>query len=180
MAVRVKVDTKAIKKLGQKFVKQAQRKLPSVLKKSIIDESIKVGVSPVENRGRFKQYSKSYKDVIRGKVRFIRRKGRSQPIPLKQKDPRVTGLKTRVAPVNMTLTGEMLKSFFVKVTVKGLKLGFKSPIADFHQEGIPSNSGKVVRRLLPTGANERFNRSISIDIANAIDRILREVLSRRR
>lgn len=82
----------------------------------------------------------------------------------------------RQRPVNMTFSGKMLNSFFVKTRKKSVIVGFKDKKADIHNRlGVPSNKGPVIRRLLPTKTNEKFNRSIRLDIRETLNRVAKSI-----
>ena len=131
------------KQARQDIRRKARRILPEIIEKAIIDDSILKGKSPVQGGGRFKRYSESYRKAIRnGRLTF----GKS------------------VTPVNMKLTGEMIKSFYVRATPLGFKLGFTDIKAVWHDLGL---GNLPVRKLLP-GIGEKFNRRINRSLQNAI------------
>jgi hypothetical protein len=92
-----------------------------------IKDTITSGKSPVAGY-KFVQYSSSYADRFKGGAR---------------------------KPVNMTLTGEMLKSMKVVKTRSSFAVVIDSEIADYHNR-LGAGKKKVIRRLLPTNRGERF------------------------
>ena len=131
------------------FFKAAKK----IFKEEIID-SIEAGKSPVEKGGidpkgtsgklRFEKYSDSYtKQIKRG----------------------YHGSK-RERPVNMKLTGKMLKSLKFRVNRESITIWFSSPIAKYHNK-LGAGKKKVIRRLLPT-KNEQFNAGIRKRLVNAL------------
>lgn len=110
----------------------------------VIRNQIEKGKSPVQGFG-FKPYSKSYK--------------------------KKTG---KTSPVDMTLTGHMLRSLYVKRTSKyTLRIGFDSIIATYHNT-MGASIKKVIRRLLPTKRGEQFNYAIR----KIIDRLMRNSIKK--
>ena len=153
---RVKTNFSAAKKDIERFRRQGKAVLKDLYEKEIT-ESIERGVSPVKGQGRFVQYSESYKDEIRA--------------------GRFRDLGKRIRPVNLKLTGELLKSLIVKVTNKGIKISFDNKLANIHnKEG--AGKSKTVRRLLPTEDGEEFNRSITIRAREALNRIASNIFKR--
>lgn len=151
-----KIDFSDAKKDIANFKKKGKSALKDVYKKEIV-ESIERGVSPVKGQGRFQQYSESYKDAISaGRYsRFAKRK----------------------RPVNLKLSGDLLKSIFVKVTNKGLLIGFDNKLADIHNNRGAGKS-KAVRRMLPTKEGEEFSRSITIRAREVLNRIAANIFKR--
>jgi hypothetical protein len=100
--------------------------------KLVIREFINSGKSPVKGKS-FKKYSKDY-------------------AKLKGKD----------APVDMTVTGNMLNSLVVSQGSNGrsLRIYFRSVIAKYH-DVMGAGVNKIIRRLLPTNAGERFKAAIT-------------------
>lgn len=167
------------------------------IKRTILQDMIK-GVSPVKGGGKWKRYSKSYKEVIRGKAAYRRLKnGRVIRISADSVEPRfkkgkqnlVNDLNTdfrrsmkptkRISPVNLRLSGQLHKSMFV-TTVGGflktfrLRIGFKNKLADIHNRQGAGKS-KVIRRLLPTQFNEKFNRRITSFIFDSLKKATEKV-----
>lgn len=150
MASKVKV--KLDKKLTERIRKKFQQKLEGILENEIVEKSIKKGISPVKGQRKFQQYSENYKDSIR--------RGR------------VEG-KRKISPVTMQQTGTMLKSFYVKPTKKGVRVGFLDPLAVIHND-LGTRFGKVIRRLLPTNPQESFNVSIFRNLRRTLQDIIKK------
>ena len=134
MVAKVKIDRKFLDRIKKRFSKE----IPNLLRREIVEKSIKKGISPVKGQRKFKQYSESYKKAIRKR--------------------QIKG-KNKFSPVNMTVTGDMLKSFFAKADGDKVRVGFKDPLAFIHND-LGASTKKVKRRLLPTKPKEEFNRSI--------------------
>ena len=172
--VTIKTDfglSKNLNKIRRSFKRQS-----CPLYEKTIKRDIAAGVSPVRGQRLFKKYSQSYKDGIRGKVKFRTINGRV--IPMAGPDPRLKG--KALSPVNLKLTGKMMRSLFCRVNGNRTNIGFKSKIADFHNRlGIPRKSGiNIVRRMLPTNRGEDFNRSIEIAIQRLLDTIVRRFINK--
>lgn len=112
--------------------------------KSIISD-IEKGVSPVQGQ-RFPKYSDYYKSIIR------------------------KGLGTKkLAPVNLKLTGDLLKSLSVSSISSRIIISFEDEKASWHNEG----EGNLPRRaILPTRSKEVFNRKIRTVIQDALKKAL--------
>ncbi len=149
---KVKFDTKGIEKKVARYKKKAKKELPKVLQKAIV-ETIQSGQSPVEGF-KFEPYSDVYLDEIENGKYF--------------------NFSKRKSPVNMTLSGDMLNSFFVKDTNKGVQLGFDNSLAEIHNSKGAGKS-KVIRRLLPTNKGERFKRTIRSDIREVLQSIIKKI-----
>ncbi len=148
---RVKVNLKEGRSNIKDFKLKAKRAMRGTLEKEI-KESIERGVSPVHGKGRFVKYSDTYKEQMgTGKLR--------------NKKPR---------PVNLTLTGKLLKSLRVRITNKGLSISFDNKLADIHnREG--AGKSKTVRRMLPTEKGEQFSRSIRVRLTEVLDRVATKI-----
>ena len=113
----------------------------------LLKEIIRKGLSPVQGEGRFKKYSKSYLKAIEGSQGDFKSKKKS--------------------PVNLTLSGDMLKETKVKKTENGLILSIDHWLADIHNRQGAGKS-KVIRRLLPTESGETFTREITKRLREAL------------
>ena len=150
---KVRTDFKDAKKQIEEFRRKSKPELRKVLKEEIVG-SIERGVSPVKGFGRFPTYSSSYKDAIdSGRYRQFSKRKR---------------------PVNLKLTGQLLKSFFVRISKRGIQLGFDNKLADIHNNRGAGKS-KTVRRMLPTQEGEDFNRSITIRIREVLSRVAKNI-----
>jgi hypothetical protein len=121
-----------------------------------IVKSIKRGVSPVAGIGRFKRYSKSYREAI---------KNGWKPVDVKDQ---------QTSPVNMTLSGDMLKSLDTKQRGKKLFVEFTDEKAFYHNEQGAGKS-RVIRRLLPTEPGERWEARLERELARIIKAIVRKI-----
>jgi hypothetical protein len=107
--------------------------------KNKVQESIESGISPVATNGRFNNYSKSYQDAIK--------KGRYEKYNKK------------LRPINLTLSGDMMRSLYVEKTDEGFLIAFKNKLAHIHTV-LGAGKSRVIRKLLPQG-NEYFSNAIS-------------------
>lgn len=152
---KVKVNFNDLKQKVKEFQRAVTDISKETLKVAIIDNSILLGISPVEGQGKFAKYSEMYKGQIRKGV--YKKDGKN------------------ISPVNLKLSGQMLDSFFVKKSEKGLKVGFSDEKAYEHTvRGVGFN--KTKRKMLPVGPGEDFKRTIKKEIVDvvrkAVDRIL--------
>jgi len=172
MPVKVTVDLRNLKTLIPKIQQEAKKLAKNPIKKAIIKD-IQSGVSPVKGK-RFPKYSDSYKSTIRGEVTFRKSKsGKTFAIPEPDKEFLTHG--KGISPVNLTLSGGMIKSFFIHVGVRNtlFKIGFKSFLAHIHDKKGASKK-KVIRRLLPD-AGESFNAEISSIIKETLQKAIKTV-----
>jgi hypothetical protein len=142
-----------LEKKFKKVLKLSNKTLPPILEDEIINEHILKGKSPVDKKGRFDNYSPSYTKAIRSKAKRFKGK--------------------RVRPVNLKLTGDMVKSFFIKVKRNKYIIGFKDKKAIYHdREG--AGKSKVKRRMLPSNGEQftsRIRRKIKKNFENIIKRL---------
>ena len=155
MAFKVKVNVKSnnIKKKVKAYKKEAMNNLAKELKKQILID-INGGRSPVKGQGRFKKYSKSYLDAIK--------KGRYNEYGKSKR------------PVNLKLTGALLKSLFIKKVSNDLQIGFDNELFDIHNNKGAGKS-KTIRRMLPTEQGETFNRSITLRIREVVNAVAKKI-----
>lgn len=159
------------------------------IKKAILDD-MKAGVSPVRGE-RWQKYSNSYKSTIRGQARFRSFKDDSGKQVVKgsaQRDANffllaALGGGKSISPVNLKLTGELWKSLSVKTTGRVIEVAFNDFIALVHNKlGVRTGKGfkgpKILRRLLPTEANETFNESITQVVENLVKNAVDKVVNR--
>ena len=168
---KVKVDAKRAFKIfsgaARRSIKLNQKTLQKLLQDEIIT-SIKKGKSPVRGEGRYEKYSVSYRLQITGDAFYWKTKNGKVARIVKDEntvdDPdilsflRSQSLKKRfgkkLSPVNLTLSGNMLRSIFTRTTDKGFEIGFSSKLAFYHQNG---EGNLPVRKLLPGPTDRGFN-----------------------
>ena len=181
MAAKVKISLEIREQLNK--VRDAYYdELKDVLKNEILD-SARSGKSLVKGQGRFKQYSKSYKDQIQGKVSFRTFKvgGKKQVIPLKQlEEDRIKFEDKRVRTVNLNLSGKMLEALKIIVKNRGnkvLNIFFDEnlehgDIAKYHH-----GKGRVDRFLIPSAKGQLWSialtRRLRILLENTVKRIMK-------
>lgn len=162
---------------------------PKKIKQAIVQDMIK-GISPVKSKGKWKRYSPSYKEQIKGTAAYRKVGGKV----IKFTDPKVVeklnaGFRAkqspskRISPVNLRLSGDLHKSLFAR-TIGGfikepyvLLVGFKHKLADIHNR-LGAGKSKVKRRLLPTKSGESFNRRITSvlvdELKKAADKVAKQ------
>lgn len=150
---KVRTNLSGAKAKIKRFKNKAKKELKVKLQEEII-ANITAGNSPVKGAGRYQKYSDSYRsDIKKGRYREYSK---------------------RTRPVNLRLTGELLKSLFVKVTTRGLKIGFDNKLADIHNRRGAGKS-KTVRRMLPTNKGETFNRSITTRLREVLAKVANNI-----
>jgi hypothetical protein len=172
----VKITTKlTLKQLPDKISKRFAKDIKQDIVKIITDEILS-GKSPVKNKGSFKDYSLSYKETIKGNVSFRRLGGSTKATPLPFEDKNITKHGKSVSPVNMKLSGDMLKSLTAKQNAKGqVIISFKSKIAKFHDK-LGAGKSKVIRRLLPNNSDKGFNPKIMAKLMAVLRRAVKKSL----
>lgn len=122
-----------------------------------IKNTISIGNSPVEGNGRFVKYSEGYKKAIKdGRYR------------------RISPGKT-ITPVNLYLSGKMIKSLKSAKTQSGFSIYFDHYLAEIHNEKGAGKS-KVIRRIMPLG-DEVYKKSITQSSDQLLERLLLKELS---
>jgi hypothetical protein len=166
---------------------------------------IKKGVTPVKNAGnRFQKYSETYRLQIKGKIAFYTGKnGGVIPVTalsvkdlksyraskeakaentnnkafILQQTQHLKGKK--LSPVNMTVTGAMLKSLTAKISGKFIQLKFSDKLAYIH-DTLGAGKSKVKRRLLPH-SGEKFTKRINDKLKQSLkDSIAKQAKSKLR
>jgi hypothetical protein len=127
-----------------------------------IKKLIEAGISPVEGVGRFKGYSESYTEQIKS------RKARDE-------DGKIQSGK-RIRPVNLTLSGKLLKSLKVKALGNKIQISFNRKTKSGDDLAKIINDGG--RRILPTERGERFHRSITKKFIEIASKIIRKYLDK--
>jgi hypothetical protein len=175
------------------------KKGPVKVKQAIIQDII-IGTSPVKGKGKWKRYSKSYKEQIEGKSAFRSngkggvkkystvglsgkaKKDMQKTIDKLNKDFKNKQKPTkRISPVNLRLSGGLHRSLFSKTTggvtsAYKLIIGFADKLADIHNRQGAGKS-KVKRRLLPTKSGEQFNRRITSTMLTELKKAAAKVVN---
>jgi hypothetical protein len=153
--VKVKTD---FSKLQRKFDKLQGKALNALAKKyeQAIRLEISQGRSPVDGQGRFDGYSESYRQAI--ETGRYAREGK------------------RIRPVNLYLSGEMMRSLKSTVFRNKIWIRFDNYLADIHNRKGAGKS-RTKRRLLPTRNGESFNQSIQADIRKVLRNIVKQIMS---
>jgi len=142
--MQITTTPKGFSKAAQKLIEEQtkidmrvfQPKVIRLLKREI-QEHIARGVSPVARYGKYKAYSKSYKKQINAG----RYPGKS------------------IRPINLWLTGKMMKSLKGKPSRDGFTIWFSDGTADFHNN-LGAGKSRVIRKMLPDD-DETFNQTIT-------------------
>ena len=154
------MGVKITKKLSlQKFLPETKRLYSNQVKKIMkkeITNTIKRGQSPVKGFGKFEKYSESYKKAIR--------KGQVKP-------------KSKVAPVNLTVTGKMLRSLKIRKIRDGLLLFYQSKIAKYHDK---PGLARVLRKMLPSENGLTFIDSIFKKMTKSLEKSVRTSTKRQK
>jgi hypothetical protein len=153
---KVKINLKGTKKQIKEARNFLMLKIGPLYTKEI-ENSILKGISPVKGKGRFVKYSDSYRDQIKEK--------RNKVLVMAGK---------RIRPVNLKVTGKLLKSLSWELEGKFLILKFGNIIADYHNR-LGAGKSKTIRRMLPTRRNEVFNRVIDKKVRDALKRYAKKL-----
>lgn len=134
--------------INKQFAKNIKREIIP-----LIVETIQRGISPVKGET-YVQYSPEYRDRIKkGKYREF-------------------GKRTR--PVNLTLSGKMLRAFKVRPLRRGGVTIFNTnELAKYHND-LGAGRGKVIRKMLPTNPGQRFKPLIQKAIDEELDRAVKK------
>lgn len=150
------------KKVTDEMKNDFARRVKLFIKTAVID-SIEKGVSPVNMKD-------AYPKNTGGKSRYG---GYSSGYINRMKNADdMYGKKQR--PVNLTLSGKMLRSLKSKIIKGKVKLWFTDEKAKYHDK-LGAGKSKVFRRLLPRGIEE-FNRAIQLKINEAASESVRDLL----
>lgn len=158
MGAKIKIDLNLEKKI-KKIQKDFARSAPGILENEIIN-TITRGGNPV-NKGprRNPEYSLSYQNSIRrGEYAQY---GKA------------------VRPVNLKLSGDMLRSLKVRAISNGkaIRAEFEHYLADIHNR-LGAGKSRTVRRVLPRQdvSGEEFSRNIMRKITDLVEELVRKAL----
>lgn len=158
LAQRLKGDT--LDKYKEVVAKSSQEwsRVAGEEAKLIIVETIQRGQSPVKGgvgqtggKSRFYDYSRSYKSAI--------------------KNGRYSTLGKKLRPVNLTLTGTMLRSIKVRLIDGGFAVWFSSGIAKYHTL-LGAGKSQIKRKMLPVDQGDEFTRLIFKGLVDKFNSIL--------
>ena len=138
LKIKLKWNLQALKEMLPEIVKSSQRRLGPLILDAVKAE-LAIGKSPVEGQGRLVGYSAGYKNEI--KTIYSKKYGK------------------RERPVNLYLSGTMVRSGYTKDAQNGVTVGFKDIKASYHND-LGAGKSKVKRRILPTNPGETFSRTI--------------------
>lgn len=186
MPIKIEIGKGVKKVLSRNTIAEVRKEFskrgPVKVKQALVRDVIR-GVSPVQGKGKFKKYSDSYKQTIKGKTTFRTVNGRVVPIKGRDTDYLNASRPTKaISPVNLRHTGEFIKS--LKVTTTGgffktfrLLFDWRSFLADIHNRRGAGKS-KVTRRILPTEKGERFNSRIQKTLIDELKKAVNIVAKR--
>lgn len=154
MGIKVKTTLK---------LKESVKKVKDSIRRESFDELIEAiknvirkGISPVEGAGRFTRYSESYRDAIKKGYEVVSDK------------------QGKVSPVDMTLSGDMLRSLKSKPGDEGRVLEFEDEKADYHNNQ-GAGKAKTIRRLLPTENGEKFSNVVQNKFVKAVKDLVKKI-----
>jgi len=179
----IKIDYKDIKNMQEELRKieltvplemRSKFKQAADLMKEDIVKTIERGNSPVKGNKRFVDYSDNYKSAIRGEKAW-RATPTGKPFqinPMSEDYEKFKG--KRLRPVNMKLSGRMLKSIAARFNLRGFTIYFTSKLAKIHSTEGPSGKRDAIRKVAPFG-NEKWKPSV---IRRAKEFLERETLKK--
>ena len=171
MPVRVKTRINP-KKINDKIIKELHKNFPKREIRNSILNRIATGNSPVQGKGKFAPYSRSYKDSIKGNTSFRTIEGKVIPYRPAFNSDRDKFRGKQIRPVNLKITGKMLKSLKIREIRNGISIIFTDPKAIFHDQEGAGKAG-TIRRLLP-GKDEKFYRPIQKRINEAFSKAVKK------
>ena len=143
------------------------------LMKEDIVKTIERGNSPVKGNKRFVDYSENYKKQIFGLETWRTINGRKVKMRPTARDLKKFQGK-RIRPINMKLSGRMLKSIAARFNLRGFTIYFTSKLAKIHSTEGPSGKRDAIRKVAPFG-NEKWKPSV---IRRAKEFLERETLKK--
>jgi hypothetical protein len=149
---------KAILDPLKKFSDNLNKQLNRGTLRELADETraqIRRGISPVDGVGKFQKYSESYLDAIKNKSGDAAKKNGKR------------------SPVDMTLSGDMLKSLDIVEKSGSTFMEFEDTKAYFHNNSGAGKSRKI-RRLLPDATGEKFNQVLQNKFYGIVRRIVKK------
>lgn len=182
LSSKLKGETLEKFKKAEKFAVAKWAQIAQDEAKALIVETIQRGQSPVEGgRGqtggssRFTDYSQSYKGQIQsaskktGKNRPGRRRKMGSYLNIMAANGK------RLRPVNLKVTGELLRSIKSIQIKDGFRVWFSDKKAVWHsEEGVGKR--KIKRKMLPIDPNDKFTRLINKGIVDKFKSILKTYL----
>jgi len=156
LSYKIKIDTSKLKINYDKFKQEAIKDIHKNIGDYILG-SIAAGLSPVEGFKSFQKYSQSYLKAIKRTKGFGFGKSRS--------------------PVNLNLSGQLIKSFKAILKSDRINIRFDNEKFVYHNnEG--AGKSKVKRRMLPTEQGEKFNKQITTSIRESLERLIQKIFTR--
>lgn len=140
---KFKIDQSTVASIKNDIFKRFSKSVKDENILQIIKDLILAGVSPVSGVARrFQKYSVGYKAFIKKKK--------------KSKNP---------TKVNMTLSGEMMDSMFLKDnnSKQTILIGFTDKKAEYHND-LGAGKSRVIRRLLPNKKGEEFVKNVNVKL----------------
>ena len=185
------LNTKSKDSLIPKVRAEFRKKGPRKVKQAIMRDIVR-GISPVKGGGKWRKYSASYKQTIKGEAfldengewvifRHVGGKVRKIEVDSKKlgrnKFQEEASPTKRITPVNLRHTGGLHRKFRVFMKRKALIVQFNHFLANIHNK-LGAGKSKVIRRLLPTEKGESFNRRIDGvifgELKKAVDKVAKQ------
>lgn len=149
-------------------IKEWKRDAPPIILNNI-RKHVSIGNSPVEGYGRYKGYSKSYKEQINGKAsyRTITKNGIQKVIRITPQlaSDKKKFINKKERPVNLYLSGKMMNSMRSYALPNGFYISFSTvyarELANLHSHN-SFEKAKVKRKLIPN-EYERFKKAITLE-----------------
>jgi hypothetical protein len=83
----------------------------------------------------------------------------------------------RLRPVNLKVTGEMLRSIKSRIIKNGIAVWFTDEKAKYHNT-LGAGKSKVIRRMLPSESGEQFSKVIESNMYQLLDDIMNNELKK--
>lgn len=178
MAFKTKINLNAFNNLSKKIKQINSNRIKNQIGSTTVREMkqfISKGISPIRGKGRFPGYKKSYLQQIRGNLAFFTRSdGKVVGFKPKRRSQKFSNKKER--PVNLTLTGQMLKSLKHSLTGKGVRIGYSGKEASDKELGHRKGTNKQRKRpTIPNPPREKFALTIQNKIIALINKRLNKL-----
>lgn len=140
-------------------LKSRMRKGCDPIVKEVVDQ-IQKGISPVDGARKFQKYSESYLEAIKADHASVKEK------------------RGQRSPVNMTLSGDMLKS--LKIVPKGEKTfleftGKETGDRAYFHNNSGAGKARTIRRLLPDAKGEKFNQVLQNKFFEIVQNLMKKI-----
>lgn len=160
MKLTSKISLSSLNKNLDALLPEIKKDFARAIAKTIVREikgSIEAGISPVAGEGRFVKYSASYANSIK--------KGR-------------VGHGKNVRPVNLKVTGDMLKTLKARMAGDKCRVVISHKLANIHNT-LGAGKSKIIRRIMPDGKGEIFSRALMSYLKEAAMNAVKRVINKR-